>query len=285
MNVWWKVVLAIVVLAVLPLFAFAQESFDWHARWTQQVTSMPMEHPELSRPFYRERTFLVLIGLALAGAGFLAFRVVRRRWRVSSGPVEFVNEAVLVVDLVSSTRLATHYGNGLAMRARNLLKDQSLKAAEAHGLVFAENTGDGYFMTFSSVAEAARTAIALLKDLRDQPLDFSSAAPLSVRVGISYGEILLDARSMRHGAAINKAFRLEGISADKFARVDGISNLAKIPEHNRIFIDEEAEQELRSTDIPVRSVGFSKLKGFSGLHQVYEILWDSSGESDRGNGD
>jgi len=30
-----------------------------------------------------------------------------------------------VVDLVDSTRLATHYGDGLAMRARTVLKDRT----------------------------------------------------------------------------------------------------------------------------------------------------------------
>jgi len=232
-----------------------------------------MEHPVTSQPFYQEQTFLVLVGLVLAGVGFVVFRVLRRRWRLSSGPVDFVNEAVLVVDVVNSTHLATHYGNGFAMRAMTILEERTLAAAEARGLAFAKNTGDGYFMTFPSVVAAVQTAVDLIKGLSDEPPDFSPGPPLAVRAGITYGEILLDSRGARHGAAINKAFRLEGLTPKSFARVEGESDPDKIPDRDRIFLDEDASQELRSSEIPVRAVGFCKLKGFSGLHQVFEVLW------------
>jgi class 3 adenylate cyclase len=185
-----------------------------------------------------------------------------------------VTEAALVVDLVDSTRLATHYGEGLAMRARTTLKDRTLALAEAHGLVFAENTGDGYFMTFPSVAGAVRTAVALLKELRDRPPNLSPGPPLEVRVGISYGEILLDARGVRHGAVINRAHRLQGLTRQSFTLVEGGVEPDKIPDRNRIFLDEEAAQEARAAAIPLRFLGFSSLKGFSGLHGVYEAPWE-----------
>jgi len=124
--------------------------------------SAPPQHAAAPLPFYRERTFLVLVGLAAAGSGALAYRVVQRRRRTPAG---FVSEAVLVVDLVDSTHLATHHGESVAMRARNALKDRTLVAARRHGMVFAENTGDGYFMTLPSVSAAARTALELLEKL------------------------------------------------------------------------------------------------------------------------
>jgi class 3 adenylate cyclase len=265
------------MLALLPVIGLAQPGSDEHLKQMRELGGR-MEHPVGTPPFYRERTFLVLSGLAIAGAGFLASRIVRRRWRQRKGPVEFVSEAVLVVDLVSSTHLATHYGNGLAMRARNLLKDRTLTAAETRGLTFAENTGDGYFMTFSSVAKAVEAAVTLLKDLKDRPSDPSSGPPLKLRAGISYGEILLDGNGSRHGAVINKAFRLESLSRESFDRLQGGTPLMEIPESDRIFIDEEAAQELRHNDIPHRFIGFCNLKGFSGLHRVFEILWDRDGE-------
>jgi class 3 adenylate cyclase len=123
----------------------------------------------------------------------------------SPPPASFVSEAVLVVDLVESTRLATHYGDGLAMRARKALRDRVLAIAEGHGLAFAESTGDGCLLTFPSVGAAVGTAVALLRELRDRPPDVSPGPSLAVRAGISYGEILLDARGARQGVAINKA--------------------------------------------------------------------------------
>ncbi len=233
----------------------------------------PMEHPAASPPFYRERTFLVLVGVGVAAAGLAAHRVSRARRRRRPGPTSFVSEAVLVVDLVGSTDLATHYGEALAMRARNALKDRCLAAAERHGLTFAESTGDGCLMTFPTVAGAAETVVALLGELRERPAELPPGPPLAVRAGISYGEILIDERGGRHGAAINKAFRLEALSRESFARVGHEDPPARIPERNRLFIDEEAARELRRADVPHRLVGFCSLKGFSGLHQVYEVLW------------
>ena len=53
-------------------------------------------------PFYQEHTFLVLVTLAVAGAGFVAYWLLRARLRRRRGPMDFVSEAVLVVDLVNS---------------------------------------------------------------------------------------------------------------------------------------------------------------------------------------
>ena len=179
--------------------------------------SQPMEHPVSAPPFYRERTFQVVTGIIITATGIVGYHVVRR-WRRQRGRPSSVSEAVLVVDLVDSTRLATHYGDGLAMRARNLLRDRVLAIAASRGLTFAESTGDGCLMTFPSVGAAVGTAIALLSELRDRPPDVSPGPPLAVRAGVSYGEILLDARGARHGAAINKAFRLEGLPRSRGRR-------------------------------------------------------------------
>ncbi len=231
------------------------------------------ESPTTSPIFDRERTLLLLLGVGVTAAGFFAYRVIWSRARPRRGPAGFMTEAVLVVDLVDSTHLATHYGNGLAMQARTMLKDRTLAATKGHSLAFAENTGDGYFMTFPSVVNAAQVAITLLRELRDAPPDLSPKRPLDVRVGISYGETLIDAKGARHGAVINRAFRLEGLTRESFAQMEGGLRPEAIPDRNRIFLDEEAAQELRTDGIPMRFLGFCSLKGFSGLHQVHEVLW------------
>jgi class 3 adenylate cyclase len=232
-----------------------------------------MEHPAVSPPFYRERTFLVVASAILTGSGVVGYRALRARRQRARGPATFVTEAVLVVDLVESTRLATHYGDGLAMRARNALKDRALAIAARHGLAFSENTGDGCLMTFPSVGDAVETAIALLAGFRDRPVDLAPGPPLAVRAGIAYGEILLDARGARHGAVINKAFRLEGLGRDSLAPMGEEEGGREFPERDRIFLDEEAARELPA-GMSQRVVGFTSLKGFSGLHRVYEVPSD-----------
>jgi class 3 adenylate cyclase len=232
----------------------------------------PMGHQVGGEPFYRESTFLVLVSLVLGAGALAGYRLARTRSRRPRGGAAFVTEAVLVVDLVQSTHLATHYGDGLAMKARTVLKDRTLAIARHHGLVFAENTGDGYFMTFESVAGAMRTAFALLADLKEHAPDLGPAPPLQVRIGIAYGEILLDAHGVRHGAVINKAFRLEGLSRDAFVQVEGDGDAAAIPERDRVFLGEDAAEEARARGFPLAPVGICTLKGFSGLHRVYRAV-------------
>jgi class 3 adenylate cyclase len=233
----------------------------------------PMEHPPASVPFYRERTFLVLAGVALAALGVVGYRVGRRRRRRRAAPAAFTSEAVLAVDLVESTRLATHHGDSVALRARNALRERALLAAEGHRLTFAEHTGDGYLMTFPAVMDAVGAAIALLEDLRDRPPDLGPGPPLAVRAGVSYGEILLDEAGARHGAAISRAFRLEGLRADDFVALAGDEPTPAIPDRDRIVLDEEAAQELRGRGLALYPLGFCSLKGFSGLHRVYAVAW------------
>ena len=265
------VIAVVIAFGWAPGAALAQSS----APAMPGMTGPAMEHPPTAPPFYRERTFLVLVGAGLAGTGVLAYRLRRARQRRPTGAAGFVNEAVLVVDLVESTHLATHYGDAVAMRARNSLKDRTLAAAEGRGLAFAENTGDGLLMTFASVRGAVETAIALLEDLRDRAPDLAPGPPLAVRAGISYGEILLDERGARHSAAMNKACRLEALSREGFTQVAGAGEPDEIPERNRILLDEAAASELRGAGIPHRFAGFSSLKGFPGLHRVYEVRWET----------
>ena len=272
---------AAALLALASAGAVAQERLGpGQMMQDQQITEMPMARALEPTPFYRERTFLILLGIVIAGAGYFAYRIARSRWQVRRTPGCCTSEAVLVVDVVGSTHLATHYGKGLAMRAAELLHDRTLTIAESRGFTFVKSTGDGSFMTFPTVLDACETAIALLRDLIDRPPDLSPAPGLELRAGISYGEILFDGGNDRFGGAINKAFRLEGLSHEDFTSVEGEnSQVTAIPDRNRIFLDEEAAQELQSggsAKVSLRFLGYARMKGFSGLHRVYEILWSTA---------
>jgi len=235
---------------------------------------MTHEPPPLSR-FLLDDASHVLVGAVAALAGVLAHRAwSRRRWQ--RAPAAVVVEAVLVVDLVDSTWLASHYGEALAMRARNVLERRALEAASAQGVTFVENTGDGCMMTFPTAPAAARAAIALFNGLRDRPAVLAPAPQLEVRAAVTYGQILLDSRGSRHGAAINEAFRLMGVPDNAFVDVEGEARLRRIPDRNRVFLDEDAANELGAKDAPIRQVGVCRLKGFGGFHRVYELRWSEA---------
>lgn len=226
-------------------------------------------------PFYSEWTFHVLVGVAAATAGVLGHRAwTRRRWR--RAPAATVIEAVLAVDLVNSTQLATHHGDELAMRARNVLERRALAAAGEQGVSFVETTGDGCMMTFPSAAAAAQAAAKLLRGLHDRPPDVAPGPPLEVRAAVTYGEILLDSRGVRHGAAINEAFRLMSVVASDFVVVEGEERLKDIPDRNRVFLDEDSVNELKDEQFAFRQVGVCRLKGFTGFHRVYELQWSGT---------
>lgn len=230
-------------------------------------------HP--ATPFYREWTFHVLLGTLTAGAAFVVYRVARSRRRARRVPTGFLDEAVLAVDLVDSTHWATHYGSAMAMRARHILADRTRSAAERREVRFTETTGDGCLMTFPTVTRAVETAVALFTELKRQPPDLSPGPSLEVRAGISYGEILLDEDGLRHGAAINKAFRLLTVTGESFTQVAGAREPVDVPDRSRILLDEEAANELPSGDPVLRFVGFASLKGFAGLHRIYEGRWEA----------
>jgi class 3 adenylate cyclase len=226
-------------------------------------------------PAYLDWMSHVLVGVVAAVAGVLAHRAwSRRRWH--RAPAGVVVEAVLAVDLVNSTWLATHHGEGLAMRARNVLERRALAAANSQGVTFVENTGDGCMMTFPSVLAAAQAAAKLLRGLHDRSPDMAPGPPLEIRAAVTYGEILLDARGARHGAAINKAFRLMSVLNDAFVAVEGEERQPEIPDRNRVFLDEDAANELGSAQVALRQVGVCRLKGFNGFHRVYELHWNEA---------
>lgn len=131
-------------------------------------------------------------------------------------------------------------------------------------------------MTFGSVGSAIRTALALLAELRERPPDLAPAPPIRVRAGIAYGEIRLDGRGARHGAVINKAFRLEGLQREAFVHVEEDAMGPEIREDNRVFLGEDAAQEARASGFALEAIGFARLKGFTGLHRVYQILEEAT---------
>jgi hypothetical protein len=223
------------------------------------------------RPFYREGTFHALVGAALISGALVAYRFLRSRPRRRAGPAGFVSEAVLAVDLMDSTHLATHYGEAVALRARNALEEQVRRLTEATR-AFLETTGDGCLVTFPAVTPALESAVALVRERHEGLTDPGPAGRLEVRVGVTYGEILLDARGVRHGAAINKAYRLLSVKAKDLVELKGNAEGTALSERTRILVDEDAAQEVSRT-VGLGFVGYARLRGFTGLHGLYEATW------------
>jgi len=129
-------------------------------------------------------------------------------------------------------------------------------------------------VTFPAVTPALESAVALVRERHAGPPDLGPAGRLEVRVGMTYGEILLDARGVRHGATINKAYRLLSVKAKDLVALKGDIEGTVLSEGTRVLVDEDAAQELGRT-VGLRFVGYARLRGFTGLHGLYEATWQA----------
>jgi class 3 adenylate cyclase len=225
--------------------------------------------------FYREKTFLVIITVILVL--FIIWMVKRWGGRLRKRPRKpgpFVNEAILVVDLCESTKLAVTQGDTFAMRITSKMKACVREVSERFGASSFGNTGDGYLITFPTGASAVGAAVKILQNARDYNRVASEKEKIELRVGISYGELVLDEQGGRHGAAINKAFRIEGVKKDE-RRLEGALESHDFPEKNRILVSEEIVEEIKTLrEIQFHELGVFDLRGFTGLHRVYTIPWE-----------
>jgi class 3 adenylate cyclase len=226
-------------------------------------------------PFYQEKTFLVTVTVAFIL--IIAWMIKRwgiRPWRALRRQGPFVNEAILVVDLCESTKVAVTQGDAFAMRIKNKMKECVREVSESFGAKFFESTGDGYLITFPRGIEAVRAAIKILQNADDYNRDTPEKEKIELRVGINYGEMILDEQGGRHGAAINKAFRIEGLKKEQQERLGGGLKPEEFPEKNRILVSEEVKEEMsRAEGIQVQLAGVFNLKGFTALHRIYCIPW------------
>lgn len=212
-----------------------------------------------------------------------------------AGGLHSATEAIAVVDLCDSTTLASKFGDRFLLEAKKLLSDTAEPLFKQHQVRWLKSTGDGYLSIFPNSREAALAAVTLLRTLREEK-QLAESHPIHIRIGIHFGETQVDGNSERHGQAVHKAFRIEGVKPADLIQVEGSAPRAEVPLRNRIFISEEVYDDIYQDDIPrCRFIGVTELKGFSGLHRLYELKWQeqpskrqaAAGESDlehRGTG-
>ena len=231
--------------------------------------------PPQEIPFYQEKTFLAMVTVAFML--LIVWFIKRGRTRLRKAlrkQDSFINEAILVVDLCESTKLAVIRGDVFAMRVKNKMKTCIREVSEDFAATFYENTGDGYLIMFPTGANAARSAVKILQNADEYNKGSPEKEKIELRVGINYGEMVLDEHGGRHGAAINKVFRIEGLKKTQQQNIGDGSKPEDFIEKNRIFVSEEIHEEIRNIkEIQVQPVGVFELKGFTGLHRIYHIPW------------
>lgn len=227
-------------------------------------------------PFYQETIFLVLVSVGFVV--LVAWLIRRHDFRLGGwlqSRDAFVTEAILVVDLCGSTKLAVTQGDVFAMRVKNNMKVRVREIADKLGANYFESTGDGYLITFPAAADAITAAIRVLQQAADHNKTASEKGRIELRIGINFGELILDEDGGRHGASINKAFRIEGLTKEQRRNLGDAQEHTGFVQKNRIFVSEEISEEVKGNhEIKIRPIGIFELKGFTGLHRVYCIPWN-----------
>ncbi len=205
--------------------------------------------------------------------GHTFLKISRRSMERFSGQDEVPSEspeAIVVVDIVGSSKIAQALGDRVASKVKNVLSQNLNKNLKEYPAEFLKNTGDGYMIVFSSAMDAVRFSVNLMKDTMGD----GSYKGFHIRIGIHYGETYRLPDGDRRGIAVDMAFRVEAVKiGDMHQTVVGIKK-DDLPRVDRIFISEVVQKLIPShSSIQTRCIGFFDLKNFTGRHKIFEVLF------------
>ncbi len=177
-------------------------------------------------------------------------------------------EAILVVDIVGSSKIAQAMGDRVANKVKTSLMQTMKGILEIYPCEYMKNTGDGFMIIFSKVFPAVKFASELMKSIMGE-----GYKGYFIRIGMNYGETMVLEDNDRRGLAVDMAFRVESVKIqDMHQTVMGISK-NDLPRSNRIFISEAVQKMIaHKSSIKVRNIGYFDLKNFNGRHKIFEIL-------------
>ncbi|MCG2645802.1 MULTISPECIES: adenylate/guanylate cyclase domain-containing protein [Bradyrhizobium] len=167
---------------------------------------------------------------------------------MSEARVERRLAAVLAADVAGYSRLmgADEMGTLAALKAcRREIVDPAIAR---HGGRIVKTTGDGMLVEFASVVDAVTSAMAVQEEMAKRAGHL--AAPITFRIGINVGDIILDGDDI-FGDGVNIAARVESecepggvyLSDDAFRQVRGKTAFA---------FEDAGERNLKNIDRPVR---------------------------------
>lgn len=163
--------------------------------------------------------------------------------------------AILFADISGSTALYEKLGNATALQMISRTLETLVREMSEHHGTLVKTIGDEIMCTFPTVADAIRAACAMQSSVEEQPTVGDS--PIYVRIGIHYGDVILENRDV-FGDAVNVA-----------ARVAGITRARQILTSQTVVdLLPEALQK------KARPVMRAELKGKEEALGVFQIIWE-----------
>ena len=157
--------------------------------------------------------------------------------------------AIMFTDIEGSTAVSTTEGDQAAMELVHRHDAIVREALEAHDGRIIKHTGDGMFVSFTSVMRAVDASIAIQRGTSGDPM------PVAVKIGLTVGEPVEDSQDL-FGASVNLAARI-------CAHAGGGQTLASGTVRDLAI----------GKRIDFRGMGEIGLKGFPEPVPLYEIAW------------
>ncbi|MFQ6040270.1 MAG: hypothetical protein ACE5PV_05390 [Candidatus Poribacteria bacterium] len=181
---------------------------------------------------------------------------------------DYAPEAIVVIDICGSTKIAHRYGAHLLRSFYGQLEGMAFEVAGRFHDRYRRSSGDGLLLTFNTVEDAVYCSIEIQRRIREYNRAVDATHRIPVRVIIHFGETLTDEKGRRHGDVVNMAFKVESFVSDVLVRSDE----HELPSYDYIIVTEHVCQQLYSEQgIRCRELGAFELTGLTGLHRLYEL--------------
>jgi twitching motility protein PilT len=179
-------------------------------------------------------------------------------------PAEARMEAILVLEVVGMTDLLVSHGDETFRKFSERIESQLAGIVKGLKARAVERHLDGFLMTFPNVDWAVQAVRAIFARLSE--FNAMSEMEVAFRGALHYGSTWVDPHSNRVGAAVHKAFRVCGAIASP-----DLWKTSRPKEKNVVVATEETKALLVPHQLSVTPLGAVPLKGFDGLHPLYEL--------------
>ena len=157
-------------------------------------------------------------------------------------------------DIEGSTDLNQKLGDRRWLKTLSAHDQVVRKCVRVHDCYVVKHQGDGFMIAFAGAEDAIQSAIRIQAKLDSEPRRLRGAQ-IRVRIGI------------HTGPALEKSGDLFGRSVALAARVTDKA------EGGQILATSEAVEATEGSDINFASPREVELKGFGGLHELHEVVW------------
>lgn len=174
------------------------------------------------------------------------------------------NEAVVVFEVVGVTDLLVSQGDASVRAFMGRIAKRLAAMSKQFRAHVVEEHLEGFLIAFPNVdwaLLALRTIFARLAEFSDL-----GEPPVAFRGALHYGSTWIDPQSNRVGAVVHKAFRV-----CRAIDTPDLWGPIRPKEANVVLATEEAHAMLVPSSARARPLGAVPLKGFAGVHPLYEL--------------